>query len=163
MLSEAGGDILEDEELINTLSARYVLFDNFSGMQAHLTILAFSKVTSREISAALEAAEKTEAVINETRMGYKPYAVRGSLLFFCVADLRNIEPMYQASFIQSIWFFGFYTNSEILMLVFTRMVCEPICGRDEQLGAGQRRGEACCDTDRLLYLFSVSERLQISL
>ncbi len=55
----------------------------------------FSKVTSREITAALEAAEKTESVINETRMGYKPYAVRGSLLFFCVADLRNIEPMYQ--------------------------------------------------------------------
>ena len=54
-----------------------------------------SKVTSREITAALEAAEKTEAVINETRMKYKPYATRGSLLFFCVADLRNIEPMYQ--------------------------------------------------------------------
>jgi hypothetical protein len=28
-------------------------------------------------------------------MKYKPYATRGSLLFFCVADLRNIEPMYQ--------------------------------------------------------------------
>ena len=43
LLSEAGGDILEDEELINTLSA--------------------SKVTSDEINVALAAAEKTEANI----------------------------------------------------------------------------------------------------
>ena len=77
MLSEAGGDILEDEELINTLSA--------------------SKTTSKEITRKLGEAEKTEAKINESRIGYMPYAERGSLLFFCEAELRTIEPMYQVN------------------------------------------------------------------
>lgn len=53
MLSEAGGDILEDEELINTLSV--------------------SKVTSTEIYRKLAEAEKTEASINESRVSYMPY------------------------------------------------------------------------------------------
>ncbi len=79
---------------------------NFCIVHWHCTVKCFSdgccccsKVTSREITTALEAAEKTEAVINETRLKYKPYATRGSLLFFCVADLRNIEPMYQVLYI----------------------------------------------------------------
>ena len=54
MLSESGGDILEDEELINTLRA--------------------SKVTSTEINCKLGEAEKSEARINESRVSYMPYA-----------------------------------------------------------------------------------------
>jgi len=83
-----------------SLSSNASLFHPYSiqaCLDQYINLSAYSKVTSREITAALEAAEKTESVINETRMGYKPYAVRGSLLFFCVADLRNIEPMYQVS------------------------------------------------------------------
>jgi dynein heavy chain len=77
MLSNASGDILEDEELINTLGA--------------------SKQTSATIEVALKEAEATEVVINDTRQKYRPVATRGSILFFCISDLRNVEPMYQYS------------------------------------------------------------------
>ena len=77
MLSNASGDILEDEELINTLGA--------------------SKQTSATIEVALKEAEATELIINDTRQKYRPVATRGSILFFCISDLRNVEPMYQYS------------------------------------------------------------------
>ena len=62
MLSNASGDILEDEELINTLGA--------------------SKQTSATIEVALKEAEATELIINDTRQKYRPVATRGSILFF---------------------------------------------------------------------------------
>lgn len=49
---------------------------------------------STEIAEKVVEAEETEKQIDETRNTYKPMAVRGSLLFFCVADLATIDPMY---------------------------------------------------------------------
>ena len=77
MLSEASGDILDDESLINTLSE--------------------SKKTSIEINTKLAEAEVTEAEIDQTRVRYVPVAYRSSLLYFCVSDLCVIDPMYQYS------------------------------------------------------------------
>ena len=42
-------------------------------------------------------AEQTEKDIDETRSKYIPVAVNTRILFFCVADLANIDPMYQYS------------------------------------------------------------------
>lgn len=42
-------------------------------------------------------AEQTEKDIDETRSLYIPVAVNTQILFFCVADLANIDPMYQYS------------------------------------------------------------------
>ena len=42
-------------------------------------------------------AEQTERDIDETRSQYIPVAVNTQILFFCVADLANIDPMYQYS------------------------------------------------------------------
>ena len=42
-------------------------------------------------------AEKTEIDIDQTRSLYIPVAVNTQILFFCVADLANIDPMYQYS------------------------------------------------------------------
>ena len=42
-------------------------------------------------------AEETEQKIDKTRMGYTPIAAHSAVLFFSIADLANIEPMYQYS------------------------------------------------------------------
>lgn len=42
-------------------------------------------------------AEITAKTINENRELYRPVAIRGSILYFVIADLANIDPMYQYS------------------------------------------------------------------
>ena len=42
-------------------------------------------------------AEQTEKDIDITRSQYIPVAVNTQILFFCVADMSNIDPMYQYS------------------------------------------------------------------
>ncbi|TGZ66131.1 hypothetical protein CRM22_005485 [Opisthorchis felineus] len=76
-LSATEGSPVDDIDLIQTLEA--------------------SKLKSSEIQAKVVAAEQTEHDIDETRSKYIPVAVRTQILFFCVADLANIDPMYQYS------------------------------------------------------------------
>ena len=93
VLSSSQGNILEDETAIQILSS--------------------SKTLSEEISAKQEIAEKTQVEIEATRQGYLPVAEHSSVLFFCISDLANIDPMYQYSLV---WFINLYnmsiTNSE---------------------------------------------------
>lgn len=79
------GNILEDETAIKILSS--------------------SKVLSQEIDAKQKIATATEVEIDDTRNGYRPVAVHSSILFFCISDLANIEPMYQYSLT---WFINLY-------------------------------------------------------
>lgn len=74
-LSIAQGNILEDEGAVN--------------------ILQSSKILSDEISEKQKVSDETEAKIDEARAGYKPVAHHSSILYFCVTDLANIDPMYQ--------------------------------------------------------------------
>ena len=55
-----------------------------------------------------EIASATEKEIDETRNGYQPVAAHSSILFFCISDLANIEPMYQYSLT---WFINLYIQS----------------------------------------------------
>lgn len=89
-LSLPQGNILEDETAIKVLSS--------------------SKTLSEEISAKQEIAAATEKEIDETRNGYEPVAVHSSILFFCITDLANIEPMYQYSLT---WFINLYLQVSI--------------------------------------------------
>uniref|UniRef100_H2ZME5 AAA+ ATPase domain-containing protein n=1 Tax=Ciona savignyi TaxID=51511 RepID=H2ZME5_CIOSA len=84
VLSSSEGNILEDETAIQILSS--------------------SKTLSEEISAKQEIASQ----IDETRNGYKPVSVHSAVLFFCISDLANIEPMYQYSLT---WFINLYLMS----------------------------------------------------
>jgi dynein heavy chain, axonemal len=77
LLFNSQGNILDDEELINTLNQ--------------------SKVTSAAIKERVSQAEKTEIEINTAREKYRPVAIRGSVLYFTVADLGEMDPMYQFS------------------------------------------------------------------
>ena len=82
MLSESEGNILDDEVLINTLSE--------------------SKLTAIAIGERVAEAEITEQDINEARSRYLSVATRGSIIYFVIADLGGVDPMYQYSL-------GYYT------------------------------------------------------
>ncbi|XP_051768758.1 dynein axonemal heavy chain 1 [Ctenopharyngodon idella] len=84
-LSSSEGNPIDDEELIRVLAA--------------------SKVKAEEIQAKVTAAEATERDIDATRLEYVPVAVRAQILFFCVSDLSNVDPMYQYSLE---WFLGIF-------------------------------------------------------
>jgi dynein heavy chain len=77
LLKNAEGNILDDEVLITTL--------------------ADSKKTSNIIEEKVQIAERTQATIAKVRQGYVPVAFQASRLFFCIADLAGIDPMYQYS------------------------------------------------------------------
>uniref|UniRef100_A0A8C3IXU7 Dynein axonemal heavy chain 6 n=1 Tax=Chrysemys picta bellii TaxID=8478 RepID=A0A8C3IXU7_CHRPI len=77
MLFTSEGNILDKEELINTLQE--------------------SKVTSGAIKTRLKEAESTEEKINTAREKYRPVATRGSVMYFVIASLSEIDPMYQFS------------------------------------------------------------------
>ncbi|TKS70983.1 Dynein heavy chain 1, axonemal [Collichthys lucidus] len=84
-LSSTEGNPVDDEELIQVLGA--------------------SKIKAGEIKAKVAVAEKTELDIDTTRLEYVPVAVRAQILFFCVSDLSNVDPMYQYSLE---WFLGIF-------------------------------------------------------
>lgn len=56
-----------------------------------------AKSKSTEIAAALEEAAVTNADINANRDNYRGVAWRGSILFFCLAGLTQIDSMYEYS------------------------------------------------------------------
>lgn len=60
------------------------------------------------VQAKVVVAEQTEKDIDVTRSQYIPVAVNTQILFFCVADLSNIDPMYQYSLE---WFNSIFLNS----------------------------------------------------
>lgn len=55
------------------------------------------QVTSETIKHRLEEAEATELMINSARERYRPVATRGSVLYFVIASLSEIDSMYQFS------------------------------------------------------------------
>ncbi|TDH16419.1 hypothetical protein EPR50_G00020980 [Perca flavescens] len=77
LLFTSEGNILDNEELVQTLQE--------------------SKVTSEAIKHRLEEAEATEIMINAARERYRPVATRGSVMYFVIASLSEIDPMYQFS------------------------------------------------------------------
>lgn len=72
-------------------NARY----SFAGHIAQLTLACWCSLVS--LQAKVSVAEQTEKDIDATRLEYVPVAVRTQILFFCVSDLSNVDPMYQYS------------------------------------------------------------------
>ncbi|CAL8107738.1 unnamed protein product [Calicophoron daubneyi] len=93
VLSSSEGNILEDESAIQVLNS--------------------SKELSNEIAEKQAYFEETEQKIDAARLGYVPVAVHSAILFFSIADLANIDPMYQYSLT---WFINLFVmgidNSE---------------------------------------------------
>lgn len=56
-----------------------------------------SQVTSGVISTRLKEAEMTEEKITLAREKYRPVATRGSVMYFVVASMAEVDSMYQYS------------------------------------------------------------------
>ncbi|KAM7402690.1 hypothetical protein PAMP_017906 [Pampus punctatissimus] len=110
---------IEDEILFRLSSTEGNPVDNEELIQ----VLEASKIKAGEIKAKVMVAEKTEQDIDTTRLEYVPVAVRTQILFFCVSDLSNVDPMYQYSLE---WFLGIFmagiANSERADTVEKRIV-----------------------------------------
>ena len=74
LLANSTGNILDDTNLIETL--------------------AQAKITGTEVKEQMAEADKTAAEINERSEEYRPVSNRASLLYFCLADLANVDPMH---------------------------------------------------------------------
>ncbi|CAB3257078.1 unnamed protein product [Arctia plantaginis] len=87
-LQESKGDILEDESAIEVLDS--------------------SKLLAVDIMKKQEASLETEIVIEKFRLGYRPIASHSAVLYYCVTELPNVDPMYQYSLT---WFINLYILS----------------------------------------------------
>ncbi|KAJ8931053.1 hypothetical protein NQ314_016082, partial [Rhamnusium bicolor] len=87
-LSESKGDILEDEKAIQ--------------------ILDESKLLSAEIREKQERSFEIEKSIEEFRVKYQGVSEHSAVLYYCISDLANVDPMYQYSLD---WFINLYIGS----------------------------------------------------
>ncbi|CAG9766670.1 unnamed protein product [Ceutorhynchus assimilis] len=87
-LSESKGDILEDETAIQ--------------------ILDDSKILSAEIREKQVKSFQIEKSIEEFRVKYQGVADHSAVLYYCISDLANVDPMYQYSLE---WFINLYITS----------------------------------------------------
>jgi dynein heavy chain len=77
LLTETQGNLLDDENLIETLEE--------------------SKFTSNVIMERVKESQITQADLAVIRNSYRSIAARGSILYFVMSDLALIDPMYQYS------------------------------------------------------------------
>jgi dynein heavy chain len=77
LLANSKGNILDDQEVIDALDEA-------------------TKTGADVKQKQLEALE-VEKEIDVSRRGYIPVAQRGAVLFFCITELANLDPMYQYS------------------------------------------------------------------
>jgi dynein heavy chain len=87
----------ELKELEDTILLRLSKSENPVDDIELINALEASKIKSTEIKAKVLVSEQTEKDIDSTRSEYVPVAINTQIMFFCVSDLSNIDPMYQYS------------------------------------------------------------------
>ena len=101
-LTQASGNLLEDTELMDVLNQ--------------------TKTQAREVAVKLVDAEVKTKEINEKREQYRPVAIRGSALYFCIIDMAKIDWMYNSSLEQFLKLFdGSIDESEKVQLPSKRV------------------------------------------
>jgi dynein heavy chain len=137
LLQTTQGSLLEDEKAIEILSE--------------------CKKVSEEVEEKLTRAKSVQANLSGIVEIYDPVAKHGATLFFVVADLNSIDPMYEFS-LQ--WFSGLY-----LKAVRDSEKSKNIPIRVERLIQSLRRllfGSICAslyESDKLLFVLLMAARL----
>ena len=62
-----------------------------------IEILNSTKTQAKEMQVKLADAEIKTNEINEKRLTFKPVAVRGSVLYFCMIEIAQVNWMYNSS------------------------------------------------------------------
>lgn len=140
MLANSSGNILDDEDLINALGR--------------------SKKTSEAIKGRLVEAEKTTMEINNTREGYRVIATRGSVIYFVIANLALVDPMYQ-------WSLQYYKDLIVQRLQNTEKP-ETLQARLDLLVDDITKStyanvcNGLFERDKLLYAFSIAVNINLT-
>merc|ERR1711871_1072059 len=87
---------LEDDLLYRLANSTGNLLDDAELIQ----VLADSKKTASSVEENLKNAEETDKRITETREEYRPVAIRGSVLYFLIAGMTDVNNMYNSSLTQ---------------------------------------------------------------
>ena len=139
LVNAAGSDILDNDILVDKLEE--------------------SKIQSAKIKEELEKAEVTAKTINKERTSYHPISVRGSILYFAIASLANIDSMYNYSLEYFLKLFNQRLNrSEASKDVMKRV---QILIDDITISFYEKISRGLFEKDKLLYSFLiVSSKLQ---
>jgi hypothetical protein len=87
-----------------------------------IAVLADTKHKAKEVHEKIDKAAETEASINQKREQYRAVATRGSVLYFAVVDLSQVNVMYQTSLQQFLsWFDGSLVEAPKANLVAKRV------------------------------------------
>lgn len=93
-----------EESLLHEISSNQGnMLDNIDLIET----LEHTKKSATEVSMKIYQAEATAVDINRLRNAYRPAAKRGAILFFVLADMAMVNPMYQYSLISYLEVFTF--------------------------------------------------------